>query len=267
MVASPTSRLTKTAGGPGPAPRQPESQQPGFSLYPKKVNIVQSKGRESPWLPRGAPCVSCSPVPSPCGRRFPGNGGLARSAPELIPVSGQELPIPLPTDRRCTWSKEPLHPQRSTLSAAPCHHPPAARLAPGITRRQTNSKCDGGRAALARAAPQLPAARGTGRGVHRRGVTLGANTPLPTTVLSLLQDKGAGGSSTPRCTHRPLGPFPPASAAPGLYNQQSGPWGRVEGVGGVRAGQCLRGRGWRRGDSPSCGWSAGRPCSSPAAAS
>lgn len=169
MVASPASRLTKTAGGPGPAPRQPESQQPGFSLYPKKVNIVQSKGRESPWLPRGAPCVSCSPVPSPCGRRFPGNGGLARSAPELIPVSGQELPIPLPTDRRCTWSKEPLHPQRSTLSAAPCHHPPAARLAPGITRRQTNSKCDGGRAPLACAAPQLPAARGTGRGCPSAG--------------------------------------------------------------------------------------------------
>lgn len=61
-------------------------------------------------------------------------------------------------------------------------------------------------------------------------------SPLPTTVLSLLQDKGAGGSSAPRCTHRPLGPFSPASATPGLYNQQSGPWGRVEGVGG--------GQGW-----------------------
>lgn len=150
-------------------------------------------------------------------------------------MSGQEPPIPLPTDRHCTWSKEPLHPQRSTLPAAPCHHPPVAGLAPGINRRQIKSKRDGGRAPPAGAAPQPPAASGTGRGVHRRGLTLGANTSSNNGSFPPPGQRSWAGQHTSMHPQTPR-PLPTRQCHAGALQSA---------VGSVGAGGgCRRGQGW-----------------------
>lgn len=140
MVASPASRLTKLQEPPVPLPGSQSPNSRASVCTQKKVNIVQSKGRESPRLPRGAPCMSCSPVPSQCGEASPRARGAGPNRSGADPCVWTGTPIPLPTDRHCTWSREPLHPQRSTLPAAPCHPSPARGRAGSGDNPATNKK-------------------------------------------------------------------------------------------------------------------------------
>lgn len=55
----------KTAGAPGPAPLQPESQQPGFSLYPKKSEYSAKQGEGEPTASSGGSVRKLQPSSIP----------------------------------------------------------------------------------------------------------------------------------------------------------------------------------------------------------
>lgn len=67
VVGSPASRRTELQEPPVPRPGSQSPNSRASVCTQNKVNIVQSKGKESPRLPWGAPCVICSPVPSQRG--------------------------------------------------------------------------------------------------------------------------------------------------------------------------------------------------------
>lgn len=180
--------------------------------------------------------------------------------------------------------------------------PIRGRAGCGTEQGQLESECNEGRAHPEGCSPVTPPPASSWRhgGVHRAGgcsTMLGAASHIAAWHLSSSNGPfppprqrswEGGGQHTPMHPQNPPpGPFPPP---PGLPNEpeptkdpgRAGTWrggftisGRVRGGGlgvsgcggggGVRAGRCPRG--WRRGDSPSCGWSGGPRCSSPAAAS
>lgn len=232
MVGSPASRLTKLQEPPAPLPCSQSPNSRASVCTQKKVNIVQSKGRESPRLPRGAPCVSCSPVPSRCGEASPRErrAGPNRSGADPCVWTG----TPHPPAHRQT-----LHLEQGT-AASPALHAASgslqeAGLAPGINRRQVKSKRHGGRAPPAGAAPQPPAASGTGRGVHRRGLTLGANTSSNNGSFPPPGQRSWAGQHTSMHPQTPR-PLPTRQCHAGALQSA---------VGSVGAGGgCRRGQGW-----------------------
>lgn len=242
MVGSPASRLTKMQV-PLPGSQSPNSR---ASVCTQKKSEYSAKQREGePTASSGCSVRELQPGSIPVwGGISSGMGGC----PEPLRSCSLCLdrnPHPLPTDRHCSWSKEPLHAQRSTLPEAPCHTSPArGRAGPGDNPATNKKRVRWRDSPPGGSSPTAPRSQRHRQGCPSAGGTLGATTPLPKNgSFPPPGQRSWGAGSTPRCTHRSLGPFPPASAEPGLYNQQSGPWGRVGGVGGFRAGQRLRGRG------------------------